>query len=87
MNDRTEGEVRCIEFVEEITSYLDGAIDPIQRGRIEQHLAGCAGCRAALDQVQSVIRIAGHLTAADVATIAPLIRDQLLETVRRPRRR
>jgi anti-sigma factor RsiW len=88
MSDRqsAEDELRCIEFTEAVTAYLDGAIDEDHRQRIERHLAGCAGCRAALDQVQTVIRLAGRLTVADVATLDPVIRDRLLGTLRIPRR-
>ena len=80
-------EMRCIEFVELITDYLQGDVSDEQRGRIEHHLEGCAGCRAALEQVRTVIALTGRLTAADVASIDPLIRDRLLSTLRIPRRR
>lgn len=80
-------EMRCIEFVELITDYLQGDVTEEQRGRIEHHLEGCAGCRAALEQIRTVIALTGRLTAADVASIDPLIRDRLLSTLRIPRRR
>ena len=70
-----------------MTAYLDGEVDEDQRRRIDQHLDGCQGCRAALYQFRTVIRLAGRLTAADVASIDPLIRDRLLTTLRIPRRR
>jgi hypothetical protein len=54
---------------------------------MEHHLEGCAGCRAALGQIRTVIRLTGRLTAADVASIDPLIRDRLMSTLRVPRRR
>jgi anti-sigma factor RsiW len=89
MSDRrsTEDEMRCIEFVELITDYLQGEVSEEQRSRMEHHLEGCAGCRAALEQIKTVIRMTGRLTAADVASIDPLIRDRLLSTLRIPRRR
>jgi len=80
-------EMRCIEFVELITDYLQGDVTEEQRDRIEHHLQGCAGCRAALEQIRTVIALTGRLTAADVASIDPLIRDRLLSTLRIPRRR
>ena len=79
--------MRCVEFVELISDYLQGEISDEQRVRIEHHLEGCAGCRAALEQIKGVIRVTGRLTAADVASIDPLIRDRLLSTLRTPRRR
>jgi predicted anti-sigma-YlaC factor YlaD len=89
MNDSGSGTdgLRCIEFVGLVTAYLDGAVDQQQRRRIDNHLQGCRGCRAALDQFQTVIRLAGRLTAADVADVDPLIRDRLTATLRTPRRR
>ena len=89
MNDSGSGtdDLRCIEFVSLVTAYLDGEVDQQQRRRIDEHLQGCQGCRAALDQFQTVIGLAGRLTAADVADVAPLIRDRLTATLRAPRRR
>jgi anti-sigma factor RsiW len=80
-------DLSCIKVVRLITVYLDGEVEEDQRRRINRHLAGCAGCRAAIDQFQTIIRLAGRLTAADVASIDPLIRDRLIATLRQPRRR
>jgi anti-sigma factor RsiW len=82
-----DDELRCVELVEEISAYIDGELDDVERARIERHLKGCPGCRAAIDQFQTVIRFGGRLSAADVAEIDPLIRDRLLGTLRLPRRR
>jgi anti-sigma factor RsiW len=80
-------DLRCIEFVSLVTAYLDGELDQQQRRRIDEHLQGCQGCQAALTQFQTVIGLAGRLTAADVADVDPLIRDRLTATLRAPRRR
>jgi hypothetical protein len=80
-------DLRCIEFVDLVTAYLDGEVSKDQRRRIDTHLEGCQGCRAALDQFQMVIRLAGRLTATDIAAVDPLIRDRLTTTLRVPRRR
>jgi len=82
----TEDDLRCIEVVELATAYLDGAVDEVQRARIDAHLAGCAGCRAAMDQFQIVKRLTGRLTVADVTDLDPFIRDRLLRTLRTPRK-
>jgi anti-sigma factor RsiW len=89
MNDSGTGteDLRCIEFVTLVTEYIDGEVDQKQRKRIDKHLEGCGGCRAALNQFQTVIRLAGRLTAADVTDVDPLIRDRLTATLRAPRRR
>jgi anti-sigma factor (TIGR02949 family) len=80
-------DLACIELVNKVTEYLDGELDEGQRERIERHLEVCDGCRAALDQFQTVIRLVGRLTAADVATIDALARDRLMATLRVMRRR
>ena len=89
MNDqaRTDDELRCIDFVDEISAYIDGDVADVERTRIERHLEGCPGCRAAVDQFQTIKRMAGRISPADVASIDPLIRDRLMATLRIPRRR
>ena len=77
---------RCVEVVELATAYLDGAVEGLQRERIDAHLATCAGCQAAMDQFQTVKRLTGRLTVADVADLDPFIHDRLLRTLRIPRK-
>ncbi len=79
-------ELACIDLVNSVTEYLDGKLDKGQRERIEQHLEVCDGCRAALDQFQTVIRLVGRLTPADVASIDALTRDRLMGMLRVTRR-
>lgn len=80
-------ELRCIEFVSVVTEYLDGEVNEEDRRRIDKHLEHCRGCQAALAQFQAVIGLAGQVSAEDVASIDPLIRDRLTTALRRPRRR
>jgi len=80
-------DLACIDLVNKVTEYLDGKLDEGQRERIERHLEVCDGCRAALDQFQTVIRLVGRLKPADVATIDALARDRLMATLRVMRRR
>ena len=89
MSDPSQAETdpRCIEVAEAVSAYLDGAVDEDHRRHIERHLAGCPGCTAAIDQFRTVIDLSGRLTAADVAGVDPLIRDQLEATLRVPRRK
>ena len=90
MADRREpssDDLACIELVDTLTEYVDGEVNEGQRARIERHLEGCEGCRAALDQFQTVIRLAGRLTEEDVARIDALVRDRLMAALRAMRRR
>ena len=59
-------QLACIEVVEVITDYLEGALPPRKRRLLEQHLAGCDGCGAYLEQMRRTIEVTGHLSAEDV---------------------
>lgn len=78
---------RCIELVELLTAYLEDALDEQTRRHFEEHLEGCAGCRAALGQWRTVAGLAGRLTTADVADLDPYVRERFLATLVAPRRR
>jgi anti-sigma factor (TIGR02949 family) len=69
---------RCTELVDALSEFLDGEMDSDERRSFERHLEGCEGCRVALDQFQTVIRLTGRLTPADVASLDALIRDRLI---------
>jgi anti-sigma factor RsiW len=89
MSDRREpspDDLACVELVDGLTEYLDGEVNEGQRATIERHLEGCEGCRSALDQFRTVIRLAGRLTDEDVARIDALARDRLVTALRVMRR-
>ena len=76
------GKVGGIDFVERVTDYLDDAVGPDERERIDEHLEACADCARVLAQWQTVIELAGHLGAEAVNQIAPSTREQLLAAFR-----
>lgn len=78
---------RCIDVVEMLTAYLDDALPEDVRRQVDAHLRGCEGCQAALAQWRTVARLAGRLTAEDVASLDPYVRDRLMATLQIPRRR
>jgi anti-sigma factor RsiW len=80
-------DLACIDLVNEVTEYLDGRLDEGQREDFERHVEECGPCQVALDRFQTVIRLVGRLTPADVAKIDALTRDRLLATLRAARRR
>ena len=51
-------QVRCVEFVDEITEWMDGALTDEERSLIEEHLSICPHCT----------RYLGHMRAA-IATL------------------
>lgn len=69
----------CREVVELVSDYLEGALGDRDRLRFEQHLAGCDGCSAYLDQMRQTVRLAGSLTPE---ALDPVFRDRLVEAFR-----
>ena len=69
----------CQELVEVITDYLEGTLSPEERLRFEEHLAGCDGCRAYLEQMRVTIRLTGALKTD---SIPEGVREQLLTAFR-----
>src|ERR1700735_1099212 len=53
----------CSEFVELVTSHLEGKLDRDTERRFTEHLAECEGCDRYLDQFRLTIRMLGELPA------------------------
>ena len=68
-------EMACIEVVEVVTDYLEGTMPARKRRLLEQHLAGCDGCDAYLEQMRRTIETAGRLREED---IPPELEERLL---------
>ena len=69
----------CQELVELVTDYFDGTLPAPDRQRFEQHLTGCDGCTAYLEQMRQTIRLLGQLTEDK---IAPEAQQELLQVFR-----
>jgi MFS family permease len=54
-------DLTCVEFVELVTAFLDGALDPITERRLVDHLPNCVGCERYLDQFRQTIQTLGDL--------------------------
>jgi len=50
-------EISCIEIWREISNYIDDAVDPELRARIEAHFQVCKHCSAVLDGTRNVIKL------------------------------
>jgi anti-sigma factor RsiW len=59
-------ELSCRQLVELITDYLEGALPPSDRERVDRHLAGCDGCTAYLEQMRTTIALTGRLREQDL---------------------
>jgi predicted anti-sigma-YlaC factor YlaD len=71
--------IACRDLVELVTDYLEGALAPEQHVRFQNHIAGCDGCTAYLDQMRETIRLTGTLREQQ---ISPDARAALLQAFR-----
>ncbi|MFI0980898.1 anti-sigma factor family protein [Streptomyces sp. NPDC021093] len=69
----------CVEFVELVTEFLEGALPEEDEQRFIEHLAACSGCERYLDQFRQTIAATGELTPD---SISPTARQQLLTAFR-----
>jgi predicted anti-sigma-YlaC factor YlaD len=76
-------ELSCREVVEILGDYLEGAMAPDDRARLEEHLADCEDCTAYVEQLRTTIRLSGRLPAE---AVPPEAMAQLLEAFRGRRR-
>jgi anti-sigma factor RsiW len=57
----------CQELVELVTNYLEGALEPGDLRRFEEHISGCDDCTRYLEQLRVTIRLTGTLTIRDIS--------------------
>jgi anti-sigma factor RsiW len=72
-------ELRCQEFVELVTDYLEGTLPRRERKRMQAHLGDCDGCSAYLEQMRVTIRTLGELPPEPAD---PRTRERLLAAFR-----
>jgi anti-sigma factor RsiW len=71
--------VNCIDFVDQVTAYLDGALDRDTAQRFVEHIATCDGCDRYLQQIRQTVTLLGRLPAESLSGEA---RDRLLAAFR-----
>jgi len=49
------------QWTDRLSEYLDGELSATERGRIDEHLAGCPACRGTLEELRAVVARAGSL--------------------------
>jgi anti-sigma factor RsiW len=62
----SEHALTCQEVIELLSNYIDDALEPGDRRRVDEHLALCDGCSTYLDQMRETIRLAGMVTEEQV---------------------
>ena len=68
--------IACVELVELVTDYLEGALPEERRRAFEAHLELCPGCVTYVEQMKQTIRATGGLEPGD---LAPEQRQALLD--------
>jgi anti-sigma factor RsiW len=69
----------CLEAVELVTDYLEGALSRSSRRRFERHLATCVHCTEYLAQMRLTIQVTGQLSPED---LTPVQRDEFIALYR-----
>jgi anti-sigma factor RsiW len=70
------GPMDCNELVELVTAYLDDALEPETRARVEAHLADCEGCANYVQQFRETVRTVGKISDDE---LDPAFRNRLLD--------
>jgi anti-sigma factor RsiW len=68
-------ELSCVELVELVTDYLEGALPDAQARRLERHLGTCPGCAEYLTQLRTV---AGSLRGVTEESFPEEMRDGVI---------
>jgi anti-sigma factor RsiW len=69
----------CDQFVELVTEYLEGTLDPETERRVAEHLAECDGCGQYLEQIRQTVLALHQLPSQGLSDEA---RQSLLTTLR-----
>lgn len=71
----TPRDIACIELVELLTDYLEGALPADEVAAVDAHLETCAACRTYLAQMRATIQALGSVP---VETLSDEAYDTLL---------
>jgi len=79
-------EVRCVEFVDEVTEWMEGGLSDDQRLLLEEHLSICPHCTRYLDQLRAALALL-HDADKELSESPPdAARDELMAAFREMRR-
>jgi anti-sigma factor RsiW len=66
-------ELTCVELVELVTDYREGAPSPSERDRLERHLSGCESCTHYAEELRTTIALAGRVEGDDLSEEASVL--------------
>ena len=76
------GDVACRELVERITDLLEDRLSDLEKDAVDQHLAVCPGCVAAIEQFRKTVELLGRLRDDDVRALDPAVARSLAQVFR-----
>ncbi|HWM19094.1 MAG TPA: zf-HC2 domain-containing protein [Ilumatobacteraceae bacterium] len=79
-------EVRCVEFVDEVTVWMEGGLTDDQRLLLEEHLSICPHCTRYLDQLRATLALLHDADKGLSESPSPSARDELMAVFRETRR-
>ena len=68
--ETTPRDIACIELVEMLTEYLEGALPPDEVAAVEEHLRKCPPCVIYLAQMRATIAALGFVAVDTLSTEA-----------------
>jgi anti-sigma factor RsiW len=78
-------QVRCVEFVESVTDWMEGALTDDARVELEEHIAICPHCHEYVAQLRLSLRVLRELEHTTHEAPPPDARAALLAAFRRER--
>jgi len=57
--------MKCEQVSDELIAYLDRRMDSAERREVEEHLAGCAACRARAEEFRSISSVMDEMPAIE----------------------
>jgi anti-sigma factor RsiW len=78
-------EVRCVEFVEQITEWSEGGLGDEERLLFEEHLAFCSPCSRYVEQLRRSLELVRAGEEALGEAPPPSLRAALLQAFRQQR--
>ena len=85
MSHERGADIACIDLVELVTDYLEGALDQERREAVEAveaHLRTCDGCRVYVEQMRQTREHLGHVPPDAADDLPDQARRELLDAFR-----
>jgi anti-sigma factor RsiW len=87
MSHDSGADLECMDLVELVTEYLEGALDEERREMVEAHLRTCDGCQVYVEQMRETREYLGHVPPEAGSDLPDQARRELLDAFRTENRR